>query len=155
MSHRRLGAQRREREGGQSLVEFSLALIPFMFLLMAVIDLGRGIYTNNGTAQAAREIARVAAVHQCTGPCTSGTWSSEIVETFYAQQAILPGLNALDTTIECVDINDAVLTVEAGKNCPDGRFIRVKATVTFKLISPILPFPNPFIVSSTAHVQVP
>jgi Flp pilus assembly protein TadG len=149
----RIGANRRKGERGQSLVEFSMALIPFLFLLMAVIDLGRGIYTNNGTAQAAREIARVASVHQCTGPCTSGTWSAEILETFYAQQAILPGLNALATTIECVTIDDTPLTVDA--KCPDGQFVRVTVTVTFKLVSPILPFPNPFVVSSTAHVQVP
>ena len=44
----------REREGGQALVEFSLALIPFLFMLMGVVDLGRGIYTSNGVAQAAR-----------------------------------------------------------------------------------------------------
>jgi Flp pilus assembly protein TadG len=144
---------RREREGGQSLVEFSVALIPFLFLVMGVIDLGRGIYTNNGTAQAARELARVASVHQCTGPCTSGTWSAEILEVFYAQQAILPGLSALGTTIECVDINDLEITVDA--KCPGGKFIRVTTTVTFQLVSPVLPFPNPFVVSSTAHVQVP
>ena len=149
----RFGARRREREGGQSLVEFSLALIPFLFLLMAVIDLGRGIYMNNGTAQTAREIARAASVHQCAGPCTPGTWSAEILEAFNAQRAILPGLQASSVTIDCVDINNNVIAIST--KCRGGRFIRVQVAVTFKLISPVLPFPDPFNVSSTAHVQVP
>ena len=152
MNLRLPGARRQAREGGQSLVEFSLALIPFLFLLMAVIDLGRGIYMNNGTAQTAREIARVASVHQCAGPCTPATWSAEILEVFDAQQAMLPGLTASSVTIDCVDIHNAVQTVVS--KCGGGEFIRVQVAVTFKLISPVLPFPDPFNVSSTAHVRV-
>ena len=56
---------RRGRDRGQSLVEFSLVLIPFLLILMGIIDLGRGIYTYNGVAQAARELARVTSVHTC------------------------------------------------------------------------------------------
>ena len=37
--------------------------IPFLILLMGVFDLGRGIYTMNGTSEAAREITRVTIVH--------------------------------------------------------------------------------------------
>jgi hypothetical protein len=144
---------RHVRERGQSLVEFSLALIPFVVMLMAVLDLGRGIYTNNGVAQAAREIARAASVHQCAGPCTSLTWSPEILEAVNAQKAVVPGLTTSGITIECVDIGDNVLTV--GVDCLDGYFIRVRTSVSFGLVTPLLPIPNPFTVTSTAHVQVP
>ena len=41
-------------EGGQSTVEFALAVIIFVTLLCGVFDLGRGVYQNNGLAQAAR-----------------------------------------------------------------------------------------------------
>lgn len=143
----------RERQRGQGLVEFSLALIPFLFLLMGVVDLGRGIYTNNGVAQAAREIARVASVHQCAGPCTTATWSAEIHEVVNAQRALVPGLQTSDITIECVEIDDTVWVVTS--SCLDGKFIRVQARATFQLVTPLLPVPNPFTVSSTAHVQVP
>ena len=141
------------RERGQGLVEFSLALIPFLFLVMAVVDLGRGIYTSNGVAQAAREIARAASVHQCAGPCTSATWSAEILEVVNAQKALVPGLRTSDITIECVGIDDTVWVVSA--KCLDGKFIRVRTSATFQLVTPLLPVPNPFTVSSTAHVQVP
>lgn len=155
-----LGATRifgpaRDRERGQSLVEFSLALIPFVFMLMGVLDLGRGIYTNNGTAQAAREIARVTSVHQCTGPCTSATWSAELLEVVNTQKALVPGLATSGITIDCVDVTNTVVTVASGSICPPGDYIRVTTSVSFRLVTPFLPVPNPFTVSSTAHIQVP
>ena len=52
---------------GQALVEFSLTIVIFLVLLMAIVDLGRGIYQFNGVSEAAREIARVTSVHQGTG----------------------------------------------------------------------------------------
>ena len=147
-----VAAQGRDRERGQTLVEFSLALIPFLFLLMGVLDLGRGIYTNNGVAQASREIARVASVHQCAGPCTSATWSAELVEVINTQKALVPGLGSSDITIDCVDIANATVTVV--NICPPGDYVRVTTSVSFRLVTPLLPIPNPFTVSSTSHVEV-
>ncbi len=148
--------QRREKGArGQTLVEFSLALIPFLFLLMGVVDLGRGIYTNNGVAEAAREIARVTSVHQCTGPCTSATWSVETLAVVSTQKGLIPGLATAGITIDCVDMGNAAVTVAAGSSCPGGDFVRVVTTTTFRLVSPLLPVPNPMTVSSTAHQQVP
>ena len=152
LTARQRGSANGGREGGQTLVEFSLALIPFVFLLMGVLDLGRGIYTNNGVAQAAREIARVASVHQCAGPCTSATWSTEILEVVDTQQNLVPGLADSSITIDCVDIANDPVTVTT--ICPPGDYIRVTTTVTFRLVTPFLPVPNPFTVSSTAHTQV-
>ncbi len=142
-------------ERGQGLVEFSFALIPFLFIVMGVLDLGRGIWTNNGVAQAAREIARVASVHQCTGPCTSLTWSTETLEVVNAQKVLVPGLRTSDITIDCVDITDAAVAVASIGKCPGDQYIRVRTTASFRLVTPLLPVPNPFSVSSTAHVQVP
>jgi len=144
------------RERGQALPELALALIPFLFLIMGTIDLGRGVYTNNGVAQAAREIARAASVHQCVGPCSSATWSAEILEVVNAQKALVPGLADSGIVIDCVRIDDT--TVAFGSvvtRCPPDDFIRVRTSVSFRLVTPVLPIPNPFTVSSTAHVQVP
>ena len=152
---RLLRARPDRREGGQTLVEFSLALIPFLFLLMGVVDLGRGIYTNNGVAQAAREIARTTIVHQCTGPCSSATWSAETLATVNTQKNLVPGLATSGVTIECVDVSDTLVPVTAGSICPPGDYIRVTVTMSFRLVSPILPVPNPFTVSSVAHEQIP
>ena len=136
-------------------MEFSLALIPFLYLLMGTVDLGRGIYTNNGVAQAAREIARVTSVHQCVGPCTSATWSAETLAVVGTQKQLVPGLPTSGITIECVDIADAAKTVGAGEFCPSGQFIRVTTSVSFSVVTPLLPVPNPMTFSSVAHVQVP
>ena len=146
---------RDDRQRGQTLVEFSLALIPFLFLLMGTVDLGRGIYTNNGVAQAAREVARVTIVHQCTGPCSSATWSAETLAVVNNQKGLIPGLAASGIAIDCVDPTDTAVTVDVGGVCPPGDYIRVTASATFRLVSPFLPVPNPMTVSSTAHEQVP
>lgn len=148
-----VAAPRRDRERGQSLVEFSLALIPFIFMLMGVLDLGRGIYTNNGVAQAAREIARAASVHQCTGPCdaTGLNWSAEIIEAVNTQKALVPGLGNTSVTIDCVDIANTPVTFV--NICPPGDYVRVTTSVSFRLLTPFLPIPNPFTVSSTSHVE--
>jgi hypothetical protein len=152
-----LGSPRR-LERGQALPEFALAVIPFLFLLMGTIDLGRGIYTSNGVAQAAREIARVASVHQCAGPCTSATWLAvpELVEVINTQKGLVPGLADSDIVIDCVRIDDTTVTFNSTvTRCPPDDFIRVRTSVSFRLTTPLLPIPNPFTVSSTAHVQVP
>lgn len=145
----------RPGDRGQALVEFSLALIPFLFMLMGVIDLGRGIYTNNGVAQAAREIARATSVHQCVGPCTTGTWSAETTATFNTQRSLVPGLATTGVTITCTDVSDANVTIAVGGSCPSGNYIKVVVTATFRLVSPLLPVPNPITLGSAAHVQVP
>ena len=44
----------KRRDRGQALVEFSLILIPFLWILMGIVDLGRGVYIYNGVNQAAR-----------------------------------------------------------------------------------------------------
>lgn len=150
------GRRRSERrEQGQTLVEFSIALMPFLFLLMGVVDLGRGVHTNNGVSHAAREIARAASVHPCVGPCTPATLSDRIVETVNAQRALVPGLSADDVVIECTDVSDTVRTVPVKSQCPPGEYVRVTVTTSFRLVTPFLPVPNPFVVSATAHVQVP
>ena len=145
----------RERSSGQTLVEFSLALIPFLFILMGVVDLGRGIYTNNGVSQAAREIARVVSVHQCTGPCTSATYSSEANAVINTQRKLIPGLVASGVTVDCVDVTNTAVTVGVGSICPPGDYIRVTVSASFRLVTPFLPLPNPYNFRSIAHVEVP
>ncbi len=145
----------RDRSAGQTLVEFSLALIPFLYLLMGTLDLGRGIYTNNGVAQAAREIARVTSVHQCVGPCSSASWSVETLAVVSTQKALVPGLPTSGVAIDCVDVADTTITVAAGSFCPPGDYIRVTTSVSFSVVTPLLPVPKPMTFSSTAHVQVP
>lgn len=147
--------RRREDGEGQALVEFAFALIPFMFLLMGTIDLGRGIYMNNGVSQAAREIARVISVHPCAGVCTTGTYSPEAQAVIDTQRALIPGLDESGIVVDCVDLTNA--TVAAGdEGCPpNGSFVRVSVSATFMRITPLLPLPNPYGLNAIAHVKVP
>ena len=76
---------------GQALVEFSLAIIVFLVLLMGVVDFGMAIYKYNGVSQAAREIARVASVRP--GPVSFGV-SDQINAVVATQQKFVPGLTS-------------------------------------------------------------
>jgi len=58
------GGNRRDRSRGQSLVEFSLVIPIFIFLLVALFDLGRAVFAYNTLTNAAREGARIAIVNQ-------------------------------------------------------------------------------------------
>ena len=151
---RRARARRRERGAGQTLVEFSLALIPFLFVLMGIVDLGRGIYTSSGVSQAAREIARAVSVHQCSGPCATGNYSAEAQAVINTQKNLVPGLTESGITVECTNVEDTTETIDAGK-CPPGKYIRVTVAASFRLVTPFLPVPNPFGLQAIAHVQVP
>jgi Flp pilus assembly protein TadG len=52
------------RSRGQSLAEFALVLPIFLLIVMALFDLGRGVFIYNGLTNAAREGARLAIVNQ-------------------------------------------------------------------------------------------
>lgn len=154
MRTRRPHSRPRRRLAGQALVEFSLVLIPFLLLLLGLVDLGRGIYTNNVVAEAAREIARVTSVHPCTNsPCT--VYSAESTATIGTQKGMVPGLTDSGIVVDCVDMTDAAVTVPSGMACPAGKFVRAKVTVPFQVLTPLLGLGGTFTLSSTSHVQVP
>ena len=124
-SSRRPGQPRRQ---GQAVVEFALAVIPFLILLMGVIDLGRGIYMMNGTSEAARDIARVTIVHLTNISGTVGL-SDETAKVIATQTGLIPGLEVdASTDIDCVDAYGVVQkSLGNGTDCTVGEdFIRVR-----------------------------
>ena len=76
-------------------------------------------------------------------------------DIFNTQRNLVPGLATTGVTITCVDVSDANVTVAAGASCPSRSYIKVTVTATFRLVSPLLPVPNPITLGSAAHVQVP
>lgn len=143
---------RSRRSRGQALVEFSLVLIPFMWMLLGIVDLGRGIYINNGVAEAAREIARADSVHACdTNPCSLGT-STQTTDAVNTQKALVPGLGGAGSSItfRCTDAAD---TVQA--TCSRGLFVRVTVSVPFSVLTPLLSMVAPTTMTSTSHIQIP
>ena len=132
------------RDGGQTLVEFSLAITVFLVLVMGVVDLGRAVYQYNGVAEAARELARVASVHPGAVPGTSAE-SDAVAAT---QAAIVPGLGTASYT--CVDIAG---TIVAG-GCAGGNWIRVTVASTFIPVTPLAGLLGTIVLSSSASAKI-
>ena len=141
----------RSAERGQALVEFSLAVIPFLILLMAIFDLGRGIYMMNGTSEAAREISRVTIVHRDDG---SGLgFSADTTAVIATQRNLIPGLEIDPATdITCVDEYDQLVV---GNCLPKVHFIKVHVTADFAPITPLVSAFGSHTFESTSRMQIP
>lgn len=139
----------RRAQRGQALVEFSLAVIPFLILLMGIFDLGRGIYMMNGTSEAAREISRVTIVHRDDGGGLG--FSADTTAVIATQRGLIPGL-AIDpaTDITCVDEYDQPVA-----QCLPGHFIKVRVTAEFDPITPIVSAFGSHTFESTSRMQIP
>jgi Flp pilus assembly protein TadG len=125
------------RQSGQALVEFSMVLIPFVLLLLGLVDLGRGVFYYNSVSEAAREVARAESVRY------SG--SSRAAAVISAQQNTLPDMSI---TIRCVTISGG-----ASSRCGPGEFARVTATISFTAITPLLGELGPFVFRSVSQVE--
>ena len=137
---------------GQALVEFAVVIIPFLVLLMGILDLGRGIYMLNGTAEAARDIARVTIVHRYDVCCDLGS-SAEAQEVIEVQRRIISGLDITPSTdIVCVDISDTVIP---DNECRSGDYVRVRVRADFSPITPIVSAFGSHTFESYSRIQIP
>jgi Flp pilus assembly protein TadG len=150
---RRSTRLRQRPERGQALVEFSVAVIPLLLIVMAIFDLGRAIYQMNGTAEAAREIARVTSLHpRTTGTFDLGT-SSQAQDVIATQRKLVPALAITPSTeIVCVDVSDTVLADNA---CRPGDYVRVHVSSTFTPATPVVMLFGSHTFSSVARAQIP
>ncbi|NJD27676.1 MAG: pilus assembly protein [Chloroflexi bacterium] len=135
----------RRSESGQALVEFSLAIIPFLLLVMALFDLGRAVYTYNGLSEAAREIARVTAVY---AGLPLGT-TTETANRVAVQQALVPGMGT--PTFECVTVDGSA---SSNDPCRSGDYVRVTLSTTYTPVS-LLGLGGPINLSSSASIRIP
>jgi Flp pilus assembly protein TadG len=140
---------RDNRERGQALVEFSLAIVVFLFLMMAIFDFGRAIMQYNGVAQAAREIARVTAVHEGSDFTTSGGRSAQTNAVIATQKQLVPYLQ--DPTITCVLIDGT----EKTSQCEEGDWINVVIHAPYTPVTPLLGLTGTWnLFSSSTSVQL-
>jgi len=148
-----MNTRRRDGERGQALVEMSLVLIPFMLLLLGMLDLGRGIYTYNAASQAAREISRETAVHPCpgTGSCATLGSGSDATTVRNQQKALVPGLIDTGIAIDCVTVQNVVI---ADDDCRPNDFIRTTVNVPFQPITPLLGQLGPFNFTAVARIEL-
>jgi Flp pilus assembly protein TadG len=134
----------RHEDRGQALVEFSLSLLVFLMLMMAVFDLGRGIYMYNGVAQAAREIARVTSNY----PGSTLGGSSKTAEVLDTQRSLIPNLQ--NPTYACVDIDDTPITGV----CKEGYRVKVTITAPYGPVTPLMSLAGTWTMSSTSSVEI-
>jgi hypothetical protein len=141
----------RRRARGQALVEFSLTIVIFLVLMMAIVDLGRGIYMFNGVSEAAREIARVTSVHPGTpfgnSPQTAGVVAS--------QKQLIPNLG--DPTFTCVDMTDTVVPLDVNGRCEatKGNRVRVTLVAPYQAVTPLLGLIGTVNMQSTTSLEIP
>jgi Flp pilus assembly protein TadG len=141
------------RATGQALVEFALAVVVFVFLLMAVFDFGRAIFMYNGVSQAAREIARTTSVHPYLSTTATLGQSPETQATITAQRALVPGLET-PPTFECV--NGSGVAYSAGYQCESGTdYVRVTTRASFRPITPLISWLGDFSLSSSSSIRIP
>ena len=137
----------RKVERGQALVEFSLAVIVFLVLVMGVVDFGMSIYKYNGVSQAAREIARVASVHQ-------GSYfgvSTPITTVVATQQNLIPGLGS--PTFACTDVDGATVALQDDK-CPTSAFVSVSVTAPYQAVTPLLGLLGTWTMQGSSSAQI-
>jgi len=140
----------RRGEPGQALVEFSLAIVIFLVLLIGVVDFGMAIYKYNGVSEAAREIARVASVHQKGVGATFGS-SPQLTAVVATQKNLVPGLTS--PTFRCTDIGGAVVPLDSGK-CPLDAFVLVDITTDYKAATPLLGLIGTFTMKGSSSAQI-
>ena len=151
-ARRRRSEQSSRGDRGQALVEFSIALIHFLIALMGVLDLGRGIFAMNGTASAAREIARVTSVHAYDVCCDLGS-SDEAADVIATQRGLVPGMAFTPSTdIVCVDASDAVIP---DANCRPGDYVRVHLRAPFTPVTPIVSAFGSQTFESYSRIRIP
>ena len=143
-----MSARRRRVEPGQGMVEFALAILVFLVLLMGIVDFGMSIYKYNGVSQAAREIARVASVHQ--GSLSFGS-SAEITAVVATQQRLIPGLTS--PTLTCTDVNGEAVALVSNK-CPTTAFVNATVTAPFQATTPLLSGLGTFTLKGSSSAQI-
>jgi Flp pilus assembly protein TadG len=133
-----------QRERGQALVEFSLAIIVFLMLLMGIFDLGRGIYMYNGVSEAAREISRRTSVY----PGITLGQSTESQQVVAIQRGLVPSMDT--PTYACVTATGGT----GSSPCASGEFVKVTVTASYSPIS-MLGFLGDIQLSASSRAQIP
>lgn len=148
-------SRRSERSRGQALVEFSLVLIPFLFIVLGIVDVGRGMFVYNSVSEAAREIARVTSVHPGADISQQAGWSAQMQAVVATQEGLVPGLTDSGIAVVCTDMTG---TARPSSECfvgTTGRYVQVTVTVPFNVVLfDFLPVQPTLTFTSVSHVQI-
>ena len=136
-------AKSRRKRRGCAMVEFVLAGIPVIFILISIFELSRGMWTYHTMAYAVREGVRYAAVHGkgCASPNTCQVTIGQITTVIKAAGAGLPPSTTVVTfTPASGSASSATMTSQqtsttvwppSAANAP-GQNIKIKVTYPFR-----------------------
>jgi hypothetical protein len=118
------------------MLESALVLTAFLMLVLALIDLGRGVFRFNQLSQAARMGARQAMVHGNLAPAgwNGGPWGPTAIDC-YADQAGTPIVDAVAPMLVACELDKTQIQVEwlNGSNAIE-KNVRVTVTSPFQPI---------------------
>jgi Flp pilus assembly protein TadG len=124
------------RERGSTLVEFALAVTALMTLIVGMIDIGRGLYTNHWVSNAARLATRYASVRGSACPAADCPATASSIQTYVRNLG--PELNQAQITV-----NSQWITSPAcydGAQRGPGCYVQVTVSYPFKFAAvPIVP----------------
>ena len=134
---------------GQSLVEFALVLPLFLLLVLAVVDGGRAVFAYNQMGEVVRNVARVASTtcFRTAAPCDADV-AGPIKSAIDSQGAGLQG--PVTWTVQCVD----PATAAPATPCKVGWRVRVAASTSFSLITPVAAPFGPVSVGSATEQEI-
>ena len=136
-------AKSRRKRRGSAMVEFVLAGIPVIFILISIFELSRGMWTYHTMAYAVREGVRYAAVHGkgCATPNTCQVTIGQITSVIKAAGTGLPPSTTVVTfTPASGSASSATMTSQLtsttlwpppAANAP-GQNIKIKVTYPFR-----------------------
>jgi Flp pilus assembly protein TadG len=116
--------EQRQRQPGQSLVEFALGLLVLLLVLAAVVDYGRLLYAGIALTNVAREGAHYGSLSSANATDSNGIRTAALTEY---RATGLPPLSGSQLTIT------TSVTFQNGK--PDA--VRVTATLTVRTLLPV------------------
>lgn len=153
----------RQRERGQSLVEFALVFPIFILLMFGLIDIGRYVYVTNAFNQGAREAARYGSVEQWSYSCPASVPAGSRNRLTCTQQVAkdrIAGAPAYYTATATCTTNGT--TGVSASACRAGYLLEVLVTTpttpanqTFRFFTPIIGnLIGPVVVTGQTQVVV-
>ncbi len=136
--------KRARTERGQSLVEFSLAAMIFIVIILGVVEVGRAVWSYNTLASAAREGSRYAMVHGSSAAAGSGPAGNDAkVQAAVMKYASALAPSGLTVTSAWPDGNNAA-----------GSRVKVTATYKFGTVFSKLLGVSPITMTSTSTMTI-
>lgn len=124
------------RERGSTLTEFAIAVTALMTLIVGMIDVGRGLYTNHWVSNAARQATRYASVRGSACAASGCPATASSIQTYVRDLG--PELNQAQITVTTQWITSPACYDIAQKG--PGCYVQVTVSYPFKFAAvPLVP----------------